>query len=517
MPRPDRSVRRTPTPPTDDPTNTRRTSDNERPFERPRRRRRLDLARRPLPSSGSTTGNLADPDPRPARRRGHHQPDDLRQGDLRRRTPTTSRSSGWPPQGVSTSTRRSARSPPTTSATPRDVLKPVYDDTDGVDGRVSIEVEPGLAHDTAKTIAAGQGAVGDRRPAERLHQDPGHQGGHPGDHRDAGRRDQRQRDADLLARALQGGRGRVPDRPRAGARQRPRRDQAGQRWPRSSSAGSTPRSTSDSTPIGTDEAKALKGKAAIANARLAFEAYEEIFASDRWHELEAAGAKPQRPLWASTGVKDPAYPTPCTSTSSSPPASSTRCRRRRIDAVADHGEITGDTVRGTYDAARAGDRRPGEARHLLRRRRRRCSRTRASSKFDASWSELQDTVTDGPRRRRPSERRAHRRPRTASAGTDVVDRLVSDKVASRIAAKDADGLGSGGRVRVRDPAGLGRPAPPRRAAAGRDRGAPRPTCGPRASTGSSSAGMGGSSLAPEVITRTAGRRPRRARHHRPEP
>ena len=59
--------------------------------------------------------------------------------------------------------------------------------------------------------------------------------------------------------------------------------------------------------IGTDEAQALRGKAAIANARLAYELYEKVFASDRWQALAAAGAKPQRPLWASTGVKDPAY------------------------------------------------------------------------------------------------------------------------------------------------------------------------------------------------------------------
>ncbi len=58
-----------------------------------------------------------------------------------------------------------------------DLFKPVYDDTDGQDGRVSIEVEPGLARDTEKTIRPGQGAVGGRRPGERLHQDPGHPGG----------------------------------------------------------------------------------------------------------------------------------------------------------------------------------------------------------------------------------------------------------------------------------------------------------------------------------------------------
>ena len=59
--------------------------------------------------------------------------------------------------------------------------------------------------------------------------------------------------------------------------------------------------------IGTPEAKALRGKAAVANARLAYEQYESGLATDRWKALAAAGAKPQRPLWASTGVKDPAY------------------------------------------------------------------------------------------------------------------------------------------------------------------------------------------------------------------
>src|SRR3712207_6972583 len=52
----------------------------------------------------------------------------------------------------------------------------------------------------------------------------------------------------------------------------------------------------------------LKGKAALANAQLAYQAYEEVVSSDRWKALEAKGARPQRPLWASTGVKDPAYP-----------------------------------------------------------------------------------------------------------------------------------------------------------------------------------------------------------------
>src|SRR4051812_34994324 len=60
--------------------------------------------------------------------------------------------------------------------------------------------------------------------------------------------------------------------------------------------------------LGTDEALALKGKAGVANARLAYQIWEEQFDTERWQVLAAAGARPQRPLWASTGVKDPAYP-----------------------------------------------------------------------------------------------------------------------------------------------------------------------------------------------------------------
>ncbi|MFN2497131.1 MAG: transaldolase, partial [Pseudonocardiaceae bacterium] len=60
--------------------------------------------------------------------------------------------------------------------------------------------------------------------------------------------------------------------------------------------------------IGTEQARALRGQAAVANARLAYAAYRQEFGSARWAALAAAGARPQRPLWASTGVKNPAYP-----------------------------------------------------------------------------------------------------------------------------------------------------------------------------------------------------------------
>ncbi|SEC76140.1 transaldolase [Streptomyces sp. 2231.1] len=105
--------------------------------------------------------------------------------------------------------------------------------------------------------------------------------------------------------------------------------------------------------IGTDEAKALRGKAAVANARLAYQAYEEVFSSDRWNALEKAGANKQRPLWASTGVKDPAYSDTLYVTELVAPNTVNTMPEATLEATEDHGEITGDTVSGTYEQARA--------------------------------------------------------------------------------------------------------------------------------------------------------------------
>ncbi len=104
--------------------------------------------------------------------------------------------------------------------------------------------------------------------------------------------------------------------------------------------------------IGSDEAKALRGKAAIANARLAYERYEKVLASDRWKALAAAGANVQRPLWASTGVKDPAYDDTMYVVELVAPDTVNTMPEATLDAVADHGRITGNTITGTYDAAR---------------------------------------------------------------------------------------------------------------------------------------------------------------------
>jgi transaldolase len=104
--------------------------------------------------------------------------------------------------------------------------------------------------------------------------------------------------------------------------------------------------------IGTDEALALKGRAGVANARLAYQAYEEVFSTPRWANLEAEGAHRQRPLWASTGVKDPAYKDTMYVVDLAAPNTVNTMPTKTMQAVADHGEIIGDQVTGNYDDAR---------------------------------------------------------------------------------------------------------------------------------------------------------------------
>jgi transaldolase len=105
--------------------------------------------------------------------------------------------------------------------------------------------------------------------------------------------------------------------------------------------------------IGTDEAKALKGKAGVANARLAYRVYEELCATERWAVLAEAGAIPQRPLWASTGVKDPAYPDTLYVTELAAPGVVNTMPEKTLDATFDHGVVTGDTITGTYAESKA--------------------------------------------------------------------------------------------------------------------------------------------------------------------
>ena len=104
--------------------------------------------------------------------------------------------------------------------------------------------------------------------------------------------------------------------------------------------------------IGSDEALALRGQAGVANARLAYAAYEEVFVGGKRYEtLKAEGTRVQRPLWASTGVKNPEYSDTLYVTELVAPNTVNTMPEPTIDAVADHGVVSGDTVRGTAEEA----------------------------------------------------------------------------------------------------------------------------------------------------------------------
>jgi transaldolase len=103
---------------------------------------------------------------------------------------------------------------------------------------------------------------------------------------------------------------------------------------------------------GKDGALALRGQAGVANARLAYAAYEEVFVGgSRFEKLKAVGARVQRPLWASTGIKNPDYSDTLYVTELVAPNTVNTMPEKTLDAVADHGVITGDTVTGTAAAA----------------------------------------------------------------------------------------------------------------------------------------------------------------------
>ncbi len=143
--------------------------------------------------------------------------------------------------------------------------------------------------------------------------------------------------------------------------------------------------------VGTDDAKALKGKAAIANARLAYALYERAFATDRWAELEAKGANKQRPLWASTGVKDPALPDTLYVTELVVANTVNTMPEKTMDAFSDHGEVEGDKVSGTeaeaqevLDAIAEQGIAYDDVVNVLE--------TEGVDKFEKSWHELVETV-----------------------------------------------------------------------------------------------------------------------------
>ncbi|WP_375481519.1 transaldolase [uncultured Jatrophihabitans sp.] len=231
-----------------------------------------------------------------------------------------------------------------------DVLRPVYDRTDGQDGRVSIEVDPRLAHDGDRTTAEANGLWWLVDRPNVMIKIPATQEGLP-----------------AITAATAAGISvnvtlifgldrydKVMDAYQSGLEQA--RDR-GIDLSTIRSVASFFVSRVDTEvdkrldKIGSDEAKALRGKAAVANAQLAYQRFEKVIAADRWKALADAGANPQRPLWASTGVKDPAYDDTMYVTELVAPNTVNTMPEATLDAVADHGRITGNTIAGSYEAA----------------------------------------------------------------------------------------------------------------------------------------------------------------------
>ncbi|MGW3118797.1 transaldolase [Streptomyces sp. NPDC001107] len=272
-----------------------------------------------------------------------------------------------------------------------DILRPVYDATGGRDGRVSIEVDPRLAHNTGATIAeAKQLAWLVDRPNVMI-KIPATKAGLPAITEVIG----------LgisvnvtLIFSLERYR-EVMDAYLAGLEKAAAK---GLDLSLIHSVASFFVSRVDSeidkrlTVLGTDQALALKGKAALANARLAYEAYEEVFASARWTALAGAKANRQRPLWASTGVKDPAYKDTLYVDELVAPGTVNTMPEATLDATADHGEITGDTVTGGYAQAHA-DIAAVEALGISYDEVVQQLEDEGVAKFEVAWQDLLNAVT----------------------------------------------------------------------------------------------------------------------------
>jgi transaldolase len=232
-----------------------------------------------------------------------------------------------------------------------DVLRPVYDTTDGVDGRVSLEVDPRIARDTARTIAEARALWWLVDRPNLFIKIPATEQGLP-----------------AITQCLSEGisinvtlifslerYGQVIDAFLAGMEQA---GQAGHDLATIASVASFFVSRMDTEvdkrldKIGSPEAAAVRGKAAIANARLAYELYEERFATPRWEALRQVGARPQRPLWASTSTKDPAYPDTMYVEELVAPGTVNTMPESTLHAMADHGRLHGNTASTGYDQAR---------------------------------------------------------------------------------------------------------------------------------------------------------------------
>ncbi len=272
-----------------------------------------------------------------------------------------------------------------------DIFRPVYDATGGRDGRVSIEVEPGLAHDAAGTIAQAKQLWAKVDRANAMIKIPATVEG-----------------LEAITETIGAGISVNVTLIFSLDRHRAVIEAYLAGLEKAKAAGidlSTIRSVASFfvsrvdteidkrlDAIGTDEAKALKSKAGVANARLAYQVYAEAFATDRAKALLAEGAHTQRPLWASTGVKDPSLPDTLYVVELAVPDTVNTMPEKTLEATFDHGEIRGDAVTGAYDSARAEldaiaalGISYDEVTALLE--------SEGVEKFIVSWNELLDTVS----------------------------------------------------------------------------------------------------------------------------
>jgi transaldolase len=233
-----------------------------------------------------------------------------------------------------------------------DVLRPVYNATGGLDGRVSIEVDPRIAHDTGRTVAEARALWWLVDRPNLFVKIPAAKQGLP-----------------AITACLAEGisinvtlifslarYGEVIEAFLTGLEQA---REAGRDLSGIASVASFFVSRVDTETdkrldkADSPQAAALRGKAAIANARLAYQRYEQSVATDRWKTLERAGARPQRPLWASTSVKDPAYDDTRYVTGLVAPGVVNTMPEATLNAVTGHGQIPDDSIHGTYAESQA--------------------------------------------------------------------------------------------------------------------------------------------------------------------
>lgn len=238
-----------------------------------------------------------------------------------------------------------------------DVLRPVHDATFGADGYVSLEVDPDLAYDTAGTIRRAEELFRAVSRTNVLIKIPGTREGLPAIEETIARGipvnvtlifsvRRYEEVANAYIRGLErlAGSGRSPHRVASVASFFVSRvdtavdrllDEVVSRWPGSPKA---------------ETALSLKGKVAIANARLAYARFREIVSSQQWKSLAAKGALAQRPLWASTGTKNPKYSDVLYVEELIGPDTVNTMPLATIDAFRDHGKVA-DALTGRESEA----------------------------------------------------------------------------------------------------------------------------------------------------------------------